>query len=504
MTSYDIYLIAPQLAMAGIGLIVIVFDLFFRRSKLLPVIAFVGLLVPIGLTLIQLKDLTASDSSGLVIQSSVFHGSLMVDQFSLFFNFLILIVTGLVILSSNDYLSRMDRNRAEYFGLILLSATGMLVLVGATELITIYIALELTTLPLIALSSMLFTAKSTEAGMKFLVIGALSSAVMLYGMTLIFGFTGSTTLSGISDALALAHNSDIPFGSYAVLVGMLLLIVGFGFKLSAVPYQMWVPDVYEGAPTPVVTFLSVASKSAAFALVLRVLCSGFIDLQLEWTILIACLAAASMTVGNLAALVQNNIKRLLGYSTIAHAGYILVGIAAIGGNSSSSLFSHMGPSSVLFYLVAYAAANLTAFFSIIAIGHNINSDRIDDYGGMFRRSPLIALALVLSLIALIGVPPTGVFMAKIHIFASAVDNHLAWLAVIGVVNSVVSVYYYVRVIRVMFLSQTEYQPKIRMSWAPSIALASTSFMTLLIGVLPGFILNIAEDTVKVLPNIGYW
>ena len=470
----------------------------------MPVIAFVGLAIPAAFSLIQLNDLIVSDSSGLVPGSSVFHGSLMVDQFSLFFNFVVLIVTGLVILSSNDYLSRMNNHRAEYFGLMLLSATGMLLLVGATELITIYIALELTTLPLVALAAMLLTAKSTEAGMKFLVIGALSSAVMLYGMTLIFGFTGSTTLSGISEALSVSHYADIPFGSYAVLVGMLLLVVGFGFKLSAVPYQMWVPDVYEGAPTPVIAFLSVASKAAAFALVLRVLCSGFIEVQLEWTILIACLAAASMTIGNLAALVQNNIKRLLGYSTIAHAGYILIGIAAIGRNSSASLFSHMGPSSVLFYLVAYAAANLTALFSIIAIGHNINSDQIDDYSGMFRRSPLISLALVLSLIALIGVPPTGIFMAKIHIFASAIDNHLTWLAVVGVVNSVISVYYYVRVIRVMFLSQTEDQSKIRMSWAPCIALISTSLMTLLIGILPGVILNLAEDAVKVLPNIGYW
>ena len=504
MTSYDIYLIAPQLATAAIALMVIIFDLFFKKNKLLPVIAFVGLSIPTAFCLMQLNDLIVSDSSGLVPRSSVFYGSLMVDQFSLFFNFVVLIVTGLVILSSNDYLSRMYNHRAEYFGLMLLSATGMLLLVGATELITIYIALELTTLPLVALAAMLLTAKSTEAGMKFLVIGALSSAVMLYGMTLIFGFTGSTTLSGISEALSVSHYADIPFGSYAVLVGMLLLVVGFGFKLSAVPYQMWVPDVYEGAPTPAVAFLSVASKAAAFALVLRVVCSGFIEVQLEWTILIACLAAASMTIGNLAALVQNNIKRLLGYSTIAHAGYILIGIAAIGGNSSESLFSHMGPSSVLFYLVAYAAANLTALFSIIAIGHNINSDQIDDYSGMFRRSPLIALALVLSLIALIGVPPTGIFMAKIHIFASAIDNHLTWLAVVGVVNSVISVYYYVRVIRVMFLSQTEDQSKIRMSWAPCIALISTSLMTLLIGILPGVILNLAEDAVKVLPNIGYW
>ncbi|MFB3119817.1 MAG: NADH-quinone oxidoreductase subunit N, partial [Stenotrophomonas maltophilia] len=314
--------------MAGLGILVIILDLAFGRRSLLPAVAFLGLLVPLALSLHQIANLLgmlgSPGASNLVPPDSVLAGSLAVDRFSLFFNFLVLAATGLVVLSSVDYVRRMDRNRAEFFGLILISATGMMLMVGASELITIYISLELTTLPLAALAALLLTPKSSEAGMKFLIVGALSSAIMLYGMALIYGFTGSTTLVGIAQSFSSPAQQSVPFGSYALLVGVILMLVGFGFKLSAVPFQMWVPDVYEGGPTPVVAFLSVASKAAAFALLLRVLYSGFLDVSPDWAVLLAALAAASMTLGNLAAIVQTNLKRLFGYSTIAHAGYILI------------------------------------------------------------------------------------------------------------------------------------------------------------------------------------
>ena len=232
---------------------------------------------------------------------------------------------------------------------------------------------------------------------------------------------------------------EIAFGNWALLIGVVLIVAGFGFKISAAPFQMWVPDVYEGAPTPVVAFLSVASKAAGFAVLFRVLFTGFFDVSLDWAVLMAALAAASMTIGNAVAIAQSNIRRLFGYSTIAHAGYLLVGVAA--GVSSGGIlpdvpvFAAIGLDSVLFYLVAYTAANLTAFFAIAAISERVGSDRISDYAGLFTRSPALAITLALALIALIGVPPTGIFIAKLYVFTAAVDSGLAWLAIVGVVNS---------------------------------------------------------------------
>ena len=508
MTGYDVYLISPQLAMAGLGILVILLDLVVGRKGLLPAFAFLGLLAPLGFSVVQILDINGAFAgpvlSDLVPATSVLSQSLAVDRFSLFFHFLVLAATGLVILASVDYVRRMERYQGEYFGLILLSATGLMLMVGASDLITIYISLELTTLPLAALAAFLMTARSSEAGMKFLVIGAISSAIMLYGMALVFGYTGSTSLEGIaSRVLAPAQSglAGVPFGSYALLLGVILMLVGFGFKISAVPFQMWVPDVYEGGPTPVVAFLSVASKAAAFALLLRVFYTGFPAVDVDWAILLAVLAAASMTVGNLVAIAQSNIKRLFGYSTIAHAGYILIGVAAIAKDGDTSGLASLGPSSVLFYLAAYTAANLTALFAIVAIGHRIDSDRIDDYAGMVRRSPFLAIALGLALVALIGVPPTSIFIAKIYIFTAAVNSGLAWLAILGVINSVVSAYYYVRVIRVMFLEAAPSPEGIPASAAFRFSLAVAGVAMIWIGVAPGVLLGAAQSAVRLLVGV---
>ena len=500
MTAYDLYLIAPYLAMAALAMLVIVADLVTRRTGFLVGLSFVGLAAPAALSTWQLADLTSSGATELTAENSVILYTLSIDRFALFFNFLILASVGLVVLVSNDYVRRMERLQGEYFGLMLLSATGMMLMAAASELISIYIALELTTLPLAALAAFLPNARSSEAGMKFLIIGAISSAVMLYGMALIYGFTGSTRLDEIAVALAASPQSGIvPFGSMAVLLAVVFLLVGFGFKMSAAPFQMWVPDVYEGAPTPMVAFLSVASKAAAFALVLRVFYIGFEALDGDWWVLLAGLAALSMTIGNLVAISQRNIKRLFGYSTIAHAGYILVGVAAVAtvGDDSASF----GPSSVLFYLVAYAAANLTAFFAIVCIGNRINSDEIEDYAGMLRRAPFLAIALALALIALIGVPPTGIFMAKIYIFAAAIntgESLMTWLVIIGVVNSVVSAYYYLRVIKVMFLQPAIQTERLGGSWPVNVAVGVAALCVIWLGVAPVVIFRAAEQAAVVL------
>ena len=504
MSAYDVYVISPYLSVAGVAVLVILLDLVVRRKGLLPIFAFLGLLVPFAFSLVQAFDL--EDSLNLVrgagplssAEASVLLGSLSVDRFALFFNFLVLAAAALVIMASTDYLKQMQRYQGEYYGLILFSATGMMLLAAATELITIYIALELTTLPLVALSAFLSTSRSSEAGMKFFIIGAISSAIMLYGMALIFGFTGSTTLSGIAAGVARA-SGDLPFGSYALLVGVVLMLVGFGFKISSAPFQMWVPDVYEGAPTPVVAFLSVASKAAAFAILLRVFYTGFFDVILDWAALMAGMAVASMVIGNIVAIGQRNIRRLFGYSTIAHAGYLLVGVAAgvkaSGADSSFPEFVAVGPDSVLFYLGAYTAANLTAFFAIIAIGNRIGSDQIDDYAGIARRSPLLAVALALALVALIGVPPTSIFIAKLYIFTAAVNADLTWLAIVGVISSVVSAYYYVRIIRVMFLQPAQSEERISAPAASWAALGLAGASMLFMGLAPGYILELSRIAV---------
>ncbi len=514
MTAHDLYVISPYLAMAGAATLVILLDLLVPRKGLLPYFAFLALSAPFVLTLVQFYDL--GDSNTLLRgaeafsaeEPSILLGSLSVDRFALFFNFLVIGAAALVVLASTDYVKRVDRFQGEYFGLMLFSATGMMLLAGATELITIYIALELTTLPLAALAAFLMNSRSSEAGMKFLIIGAISSAVMLYGMALVFGFTGSTQLSEISNSIGGA-TGDVAFGNYALLVGIVLMVAGFGFKISSAPFQMWVPDVYEGAPTPVVAFLSVASKAAAFAVLLRVLYLGFFDVALDWAALMAGLAAASMIFGNAVAMVQTNIRRLFGYSTIAHAGYLLVGVAAgvkvADGGLDVPEFSSLGPDSVLFYLGAYAAANLTAFFAITAISSRVGSDRIADYAGLVTRSPVLAVTLALALIALIGVPPTSIFIAKLYIFTAAVKADLTWLAIIGVINSAVSAYYYIRIIRVMFLqpepsavSTAAGEDRSSRSPAPWVALGVAGASMLFIGIAPGFVMEAAQGAVSAL------
>ena len=511
MTAHDLYVISPYLAMAGAATLVILLDLLVPRKGILPYLAFLALSAPFVLSLIQFYDL--GDSNSLLRgaeafstqEPSILLGSVSVDRFALFFNFLVIGAAALVVLASTDYVKRVERFQGEYFGLMLFSATGMMLLAGATELITIYIALELTTLPLAALAAFLMNRQSSEAGMKFLIIGAISSAVMLYGMALVFGFTGSTQLAEISDSIGGA-TGDVAFGNYALLVGIVLMVAGFGFKLSAAPFQMWVPDVYEGAPTPVVAFLSVASKAAAFAVLLRVFFMGFFDVALDWAALIAGLAAASMIFGNAVAIVQTNIRRLFGYSTIAHAGYLLVGVAAgvkvADGGLDIPEFSSTGPDSVLFYLGAYAAANLTAFFAITAISFRVGSDRISDYAGLVNRSPVLAVTLAVALIALVGVPPTSIFIAKLYIFTAAVKADLTWLAIIGVINSVVSAYYYIRIIRVMFLQPDEStvaaEDRPSRSPAPWVALGIAGASMLFIGIAPGFVMEAARGAVEAL------
>ena len=499
MTTHDLYLLSPELSLAGLATLLLLLDLVVSRKGFLTVLGVLGLAVPLGFSVALWTDL---GDTGVVNNTGILSDTLVVDSFSLFFKFLFLGVVAAIILVSSEYAKRFHRFQTEYYALVLFSATGMMLLASTVELITIYIALELTALPLVALAAFLRDSRSSESGMKFLVLSGISSALLLYGMVLVYGFTGSTMLGEVAARLGeIGLSEDQPFGSYALLMGIVLMIAGFGFKITAVPFQMWAPDVYEGSPTPVTAFLSVASKAAGFAVILRVFYIGFPleVLSIEWSAIFAVLAALSMTLGNLIAIAQNNIKRMLAYSTIAHAGYLMVGLAAVAARVTSDQGA-IGPSGVLFYLGGYAVMNLAAFAAIIAISNRIESDNIDDFAGMSRRAPYLAAALGFAMISLTGVPPTVGFMAKVYIFGAAVNAGLMWLAVVGVVNSVLSAYYYLRVLRVMYLSPSAAEEPVTFGLPLRLVVLGTVVGVLLFGVYPKWLLQMAETAAKVLMN----
>ena len=504
MTTHDLYLLSPELSTAGLAMLLLLLDLVVTRKGYLAGLAVLGLAVPLGFSLALWAGLDGgSVADDPVVQIDVIE-TLVVDRFSLFFKFLFIGVAAAVILVSTDYTRRFHRFQAEYYALILFSVTGMMLLASTVELITIYISLELATLPVVALAAFLRDSRSAESSMKFLILSGVSSALLLYGMVMVYGFTGSTMLEDVGARLAeIGLSDDQPFGSYALLLGVVLMVAGFGFKIAAVPFQMWAPDVYEGSPTPITAFLSVASKAAGFAVILRVFYLAFPleILSIEWSAIFAVLAALSMTIGNLVAIAQDNIKRMLAYSTVAHAGYLMVGLAAVAARASED-HGAIGPSGVLFYLGGYAVMNLAAFSTVIAISSWIKSDKINDFAGMARRAPYLAAVLAFAMISLTGVPPTVGFMVKIYIFGAAVSSGLAWLAVVGVLNSVVSAYYYLRVVRVMYLSPPPTEDPVTSGLPLRLAVLATAVGVLVFGVYPGPLLELAKEAAEVLALTG--
>ncbi len=486
MILSELRLLTPELSLLVFALVVILLDLFIKQKKVLAGVSIVGLIVAAGCTLAMWGAPTVD----------IFYGMLAVDRFALFFKFLFLAAAGLVILASQDYVSKFERFQGEYYALVLISALGMMLLTAAADLISIYVALELSSISLYVLASFLKDQKSTEAGLKYLLLGAVASAVLLYGMALVFGLTGHTCLVCIADVIGGTPIAGL-MGNPALLLGVVLLVAGFGFKIACVPFQMWVPDVYEGAPTPITGYLSVASKAAGFAIIIRVfsVTLGAPDwLSLEWGMLLAILSAVTMTFGNVVAIVQTNIKRMLGYSSIAQAGYLMVGLATVGMAAGTDA---VGRSGLLFFLMSYTVTNLGAFIAVIAISNKIDSDEIDDYTGMGKRAPLLALALTLCLVSLTGLPPTAGLIAKIYIFSGAVSHGLLWLVVIAVINSCISAYYYFRVIKVMWMEAPASEEKVPSTWVLRTALSICCLFVLLLGVVPGSFVGIAEAAVSI-------
>jgi NADH-quinone oxidoreductase subunit N len=501
MTVQDFWVLSPEIAMAALALVVITVDLVTRSMAKVSTVAFIGLAVPIFFTLNLWFGWIGNPVDGPAL-----FGTVEADRFSLFFKFILITVTAGTILASAKYIAsdRMKDYGGEFVSLVLLSVTGMMLLVSATELITIYVALELSALPVVALAAIHRTKQGVEAGTKFFVLSAISSAILLYGFAYLYGYTGSTNLDVIMSRLAvLPTEAGVPFGSYAVLLSVIMIVAGFGFKMAVVPWQMWVPDVYQGAPTPVAAFLSVASKAAAFAVIMRIMYTAFGNdaLMQDWSGLFAILAAVTMTVGNMLALSQSNIKRLLGYSTIAQAGYILVGLASVSANQVGVTSANAGPQGVLYYLAGYAFTNLAVFFAVIAITSRTNDDSIEGLNGLLRRSPLLAGLLVFGLLSLLGMPPTVGFMAKVVVFGAALNANLTWLVIIGVVNTVIAAYYYLRVIRAIVFEDPADDSKFSADKPILIAAGVAAVGAGVFGLAPFLILDFADKALSIIPGL---
>ena len=485
MTFNDIYLLSPEITVACLAAIVIIVDLFIKNKKIIPIITILGLALSVLLT-IQIHQDPNIDTNG-------FFNTFSADIFGIFFKYIILGTVLIVVLYSYEYAEKFEHHQGEYYSLLLFSASGMMLLASATELITLYIALELTALPSAALVALKRSRNSAEAGIKFLLLSAISSAILLYGMVLIYGFTGSSYLNEI--AVQVSHYDLI--SNPAILLGIILITAGFGFKISAVPFQMWAPDVYEGAPTPITAFLSVASKAAGFALAIRIFYTVFHDTEVsvEWGQIIAILSALSMSLGNLIAIRQKNIKRLLAYSTIAQAGYIMVGLAAM-----SMSGNNYGPDGILFYLSGYAMTNLTAFGIIILVCSKTENYSINKFSNLLKISPVLAIAMTLSMISLIGLPPTVGFIGKVYLFSAAMDSGLMWLAIFGVINSVISAYYYLNIVKIMFMRDSEESDSNEVETIPlkigSVTVILSAIAVFLFGLFPSSIIDLANVAIE--------
>jgi NADH-quinone oxidoreductase subunit N len=361
---------------------------------------------------------------------------------------------------------------------------------AAADLIMVFLALETTSISLYVLAGFLRNSqRSTEAGLKYYLFGSFTAGLFLYGLSLVYGFAGTTNLYSLSGALGKVLNSG-PTGAFSLILTLLLILAGFAFKIAAVPFHFWTPDVYEGAPTPVTAFISTASKAASFALLVRVF--GVMwpaEAALFWTGLLAAIAAVTMTLGNVLALVQHNLKRLLAYSSIAHAGYTLIGVVALTRSGN-------GAAAVAFYMFMYVMTNIAAFTVVIIVSNALGSDEIKDLAGLSRRSPYLALAMVIALLSLSGVPPLAGFFGKFFLFAAAVEAGYVWLAILGVLNAIVALYYYLTVIKVMYVDVTDDVRPISAAHAYTAVLFITCAGILIMGTLAGPWWNWALDAAK--------
>jgi len=481
LSAQDLISLLPHLIIAATALLVLVVDLFLRdglRGWLawLSMAGVAGALVAGGLTPAQ--------------EAPLMQGMIRSDELAKFFNFVFLLGCGLVLVFSSDYLSRQGIARGEYYSLILFSTLGAMLLGSSADLLMIFLGIETLSIPLYILAAfMRHLPRSQEAGLKYFLLGAFSSAILLYGIALVYGATGTTGLG------AGALGGALEKAPLLVYAGVGLLIVGLGFKAAAVPFHTWAPDVYEGAPTSVTAFMAVAAKVGAFAAMLRVFAFAFPQLAESWASLIGILAVLTMILGNVVAVVQLNLKRLLAYSSIAHAGYLLIAVAA----AQSPELLGAATSSLLFYLLIYTLMTLGAFGVIISAEGRGENLALGDLSGLAARHPLAAAAMAIFMISLAGLPPTAGFFAKFYVFKAALEAGELGLVLVGVLTSVVSVYYYLRVVYYMYMRPEAAE---RPLYASSLALIGISIAAgaiLILGLYPPLVLGWILQALPMLP-----
>ena len=430
--NYALFL--PEFVMAGAALAVLGADLFLpaRRKRWLVYLSLAGIAAAMG----SVFTLTGKDEA-------LYGGLFLVDSYAVFLKVFLLAVGGFMVLASVDYVERELSSPGEYYGILLFSLVAMMAMAGAGELLTAYISLELFSFCLYVLAGYaVHRPRSVEAGVKYILIGGFSSALLLYGLSLVYGTLGTTTFSEMGQALSQGGDASPAF------------LAGLGFKVTAVPFHMWAPDVYEGAPTPVTAYLSVASKAVSFALLLRLFSVGFGPAAEHWQGVVAGLAAVTIILANLVAITQKNIKRMLAYSSIGQAGYMLMGIVALSSQGSTGL---------LFHIVGYSATNFAAFACIIAYENMTGKDAIADYAGLGRRQPFLAMVLSMALFSLAGLPIFSGFATKFYLFTAAAESGYLWLVAVAVAGSLISLYYYLMVIKQMYVGEAEDATGLRLS-----------------------------------------
>jgi NADH-quinone oxidoreductase subunit N len=469
--------IAPPLVVTVTAFLLILLDLCppRHRKEHLGFVGLAGIVAALLATILLWGE-----------ERRAFRGMVTLDNFALFFDIVICYAAALVLLFSLDYLKRRGIESGEYYILVCFATLGMMLLASAADLIVIFLALELMSLSLYVLAGFFSGQLSAgEASMKYFLLGAFATAFLLYGIALVFGATGTTSLDRLATVLGQGTLRQDPL----LLIGTGLLLVGFGFKISSVPFHMWAPDVYEGAPTSVTALIATGAKAAAFAALLRVLLTALRTTQPDWTLPLWAVAALTMTVGNVVAIAQSNLKRMLAYSSIAHVGYMLVGVVAGGA---------LGNSSVLFYLLVYTFTTAGAFGVILLLERGgTEAVNLQDYAGLATRHPLLALTLALFLLSLIGIPPTAGFVGKFYLFGAAIRSGYVWLAIIAVLNSAVAAYYYLRLVVYMYMREPEGVPTLsQLSFGGSLALGLALWGIFHLGLMPAPFFDLAQTAVS--------
>ncbi len=482
----ELHYIGPALVLyVGAG-IVLVADLASERRAPRWGLTLAVLVVALGWTFALAMD---GDARGEALS-----GAVRVDQFSIFFAFLLVGATLAVALSARAWADSIEQG-AEFYALMLTSVASMVLLAQANDLVAIFVALETTSISQFIMAGLARTDRSAEAGLKYLLTGAIAAAVLLYGFAFLFGLAGTTSLPGIAEYLATAPES----ARLPLLLAFVFIIGGFGYKMALAPFHAWVPDVYQGSPTVVASFLSVASKAAGFAVALRLFYTGLgggdTFVAEDWAMFVAVLAGLSMVFGNTGAILQTNAKRLLGYSSIAQAGNVAVGFAAVAVGST------IGPSGVMFFLGTYAATNLGAFIAVHAVSERLGTEEIADYAGMVKRSPLLAGVLSLCLLSLTGIPPTAGFIAKVYVFNSAIQTGHDWLVIlvaVAVANTAISAFYYLRWVRTIWLDEPADATRFAPSGAVQGVLFASAAGVLFLGFWPSPLINAARTAAETL------